>query len=489
MVLVLFGFAFIPMRARADVGVLLNESLDTSVARITGSGHSAIYFSRICPESPIKLRLCLAGEEGSVMSNYTTLGEDQPFEWNIVPLSIYLYGVEDPSKRPLFASEKIKRLLEERYRENFLSSYCKSSECRTSMKAEWREMVGATFERSIYAFVVSTTIEQDRAFVEEFNALPNRNHFNGITRNCADFSRRVLNFYFPHSTRPDYLNDFGLITPKAIARSFTHYAEHHRDGQFHVMHFAQLPGTIKRSSECRNGTEQLYHSKKLLVPMLIFADHELPIVAATYLLTARFNPEHELEHHPSAEASRLEDDLRKARAHDEVAREKRLESHVHRESAALIGTPQEWKKYLDEIESQTQDAVSREIIPDSDFLGNLFKFLDRNGKPSLEADGSVWLELKPGGKPAKIGLSANNLVATGSDPQWSYALMLARAQYYLKSPKHSRELMTEFRSDWTLLEASRRNALAMGATSTVANTLPASPGVTRPATVAAVQEP
>ena len=45
-------------RAYGDTGVILNESLDTSVARITGSGHSAVYVSRICPESPVKLRLC-----------------------------------------------------------------------------------------------------------------------------------------------------------------------------------------------------------------------------------------------------------------------------------------------------------------------------------------------------------------------------------------------------------------------------------------------
>ena len=104
--------------ARADAGVILNESLDTSVARITGSGHSAIYVSRICPESPVKLRLCAPGEQGSVISNYTTLGEDQPYEWNIVPLSVFLYGVEDPANRPLVGSPKIKRLLEERYRDH-----------------------------------------------------------------------------------------------------------------------------------------------------------------------------------------------------------------------------------------------------------------------------------------------------------------------------------------------------------------------------------
>src|SRR4051794_35629548 len=84
--------SLISPKAYAGVGVVLNESLDTSVARITGSGHSAVYLSRICPESPIKLRLCEPDEQGSIMSNYTTLGEDRPYEWNVVPLSMYLYG-------------------------------------------------------------------------------------------------------------------------------------------------------------------------------------------------------------------------------------------------------------------------------------------------------------------------------------------------------------------------------------------------------------
>ena len=262
--------------AYADVGVVLNESLDTSVARITGSGHTAVYFSRICPASPVKLRLCQPGEQGSVISNYISLGEDQPFEWNIVPVNVYLYGVENPRYRPIVGSQKIKRVLEERYRENYLSAYCATESCKTSHKAEWREMVGATLERSMYMFVVNTTVEQDLALIEQFNAETNENHFNGMTRNCADFTRRIINTYFPNATGPDYINDFGMTSPKAIARSFTRYAHRHPDAGFRVLHFAQVPGTIKRSSECRGGTEQLVRSKKLLVPMLIFADHALP---------------------------------------------------------------------------------------------------------------------------------------------------------------------------------------------------------------------
>jgi hypothetical protein len=480
-VLVLALFCLAASPARADVGVLLNESLDTSFARISGSGHSAVYFSRICAESPVKLRLCRPDEQGSVISNYTTLGEDQPFEWNIVPLSIYLYGVEDPQNRPLFGSQKIKHALEERYRANFLSGYCDSSTCRTSNKAEWREMVGATLERSIYIFVVETSVEQDRALIAEFNSLPNQNHFNGVTRNCAEFSRRVINSYYPHATRADYLNDFGLVTPKAIARSFTHYGERHPEAHLRVLHFAQLPGTIKRSTECRNGTEQLYHSKKLLVPMILFADHELPFVAASYLFTGRFNPEHELEQHPTAESSDVAQELRHAKSEKDASREEQLQTVVIQESAQLVGTAKEWQQYREEFGSLTSEAISREVIPNYNFLGRLFKYLDRAGTLSVDANGALWLDISQGGKPAKLGLSANNIFALGTDSQWAYALTLARANHYLNSPKHSREIMPDFKNDWALLQAARLNSSA----STTANN--ASPGGTRVATVSVTQ--
>jgi hypothetical protein len=456
-VLVALCLTFTASTAKADVGVLLNESLDTSFARISGSGHSAVYFSRICAETPVKLRLCRPDEQGSVMSNYTTLGEDQPFEWNVIPLSVYLYGVEDPQNRPLFSSQKIKHALEERYRTNFLAGYCDSETCRKSSKAEWREMVGATLERSIYIFVVETSVEQDRALIEEFNAQPNKNHFNGVTQNCATFTRRVMNSYYPHSARADYLNDFGLITPKAIARSFDHYAERHPEAHLRVLHFAQLPGTIKRSSECRNATEQLYRSKKLLVPMVLFAPHELPFMAASYMLTGRFNPEHELEQHPTTESSDIKLEIHEAKAQNDVPREEQLKVLVSQESAELVGTAKEWKEYREAFGPLADEAVSQEIIPNRDALSRLFKELDRAGTLSVDANGTLWLEIAQGGKPSRIGLSASNILAFGTDSQLAYALTLARANHYLNSPKHSREVMPDFKRDWSLLQTARSN--------------------------------
>ncbi len=464
-------------RAYGDVGVVLNESLDTSVARITGSGHSAVYFSRICPASPVKLRLCLPGEQGSVMSNYTTLGEDQPFEWNVVPLSVYLYGVENPRYRPIVGSQKIKRVLEERYRENYLADYCASKSCQTSNKAEWREMVGATLARSIYVFVVATTVEQDLALIEQFNSLPNENHFNGMIRNCADFTRRVINTYFPNATGPDYINDFGMTSPKAIARSFTRYAKRHPEADFRVLHFAQVPGTIKRSSECRTGTEQLVRSKKLLVPMLIFADHALPFVAASYILTGRFNPQRELEKHPTVEATEAEYQIKQARAENNDARVEKLEAEKDQQRARVVGTAEEWKQYRASFASMVTESAAEQGASSNAFLkisGSLKKFfrrLDEAGTPVADRNGALWMEFSDGDESSRIGLSANNVFSAGTDSDLAYQLVLARVGHVLKSPKHSRESMVEFRKDWNLLQSARSNRASAFAKAAPASSL------------------
>ena len=468
----LFSFALaclfaclICSRAYGDVGVVLDESLDTSVARITGSGHSAVYLSRICPETPVKLRLCHPGEQGSVISNYTTLGEDQPFEWNIVPLSVYLYGVEDARYRPMVGSQKIKRILEERYREKHLSPYCASESCMTSNKAEWREMVGASLSRSIYVFVAGTTVEQDLALIAQFNSLPNENHFNGVTRNCADFTRRVINTYFPGATGPEYINDFGMTSPKAIARSFTHYALHHPELRLRVLHVAQVPGTIKRSSECRNGAEQLYRSKKLLIPMLIFANYELPVFVASYALTGRFNPEHQFEKHPAIAAAELERQVRRAKSENDKAHVEQLEAVEGQERAEVVGTSDEWKRYRKAFDAFVEEAVREEIIPERGYLNRFIKYLDEGGTPLVDSNGALWMQSPDRGGTSKAGLSASNILASDSDSQLAYELFLARTERVLKSPKHSRETMVEFKEDWALLQYVR-----MKSTVSVANT-------------------
>jgi hypothetical protein len=445
-------------QAYGDVGVVLNESLATSVDRITGSGHSAVYLSRICPDSPVKLRLCAPGEQGSVISTYTNLGENQPFEWNAVPLSVFLYGVDDPRDRPLFGSARIKRVLEDQYRAKYLTAYCTTRSCQTSNSAEWRFMVGASLSRSIYIFVADTTQEQDRKLIEEFNSTPNVNHFNGVTRNCADFTRHVINTYFPHATGPEYINDFGITSPKAIARSFTHYALRHPETHFRILHFAQVPGTIKRSSEVRDGTEQLYHSKKLLVPMILFAEHALPVVAAFYLATGRFNPEREAEKYPTAEITETSHQIRLAKADKQEERATQLASLERELRADVVGTPREWKLYRQAFDAVVDGSVRGGTIPDRRSLPHVFKRLDQAGTFFVDRKGALWAEFPDANGSLRLGLSASNVLASDSDSRLAGELLLARAAGVLKSPKHGRETMLEFRNDWALLQDAGRKS-------------------------------
>ena len=456
-------------RARGDVGIVLNESLDTSVARITGSGHSAVYLSRICPASPVKLRLCGPHEQGSVMSNYTTLGEDKPFEWNIVPLSVFVYGVPDPQSRPLFTSWKIKNALEENYREKVLSDYCTGHSCQTSGKAEWREMVSASSERTLYILIVSTTIEQDRALIEKFNDAPNVNHFNGATRNCADFTRNLIDTYFPHAAHRDVMNDFGMTSPKAVARSFARYAHARPETQYYVLHFAQLPGTIKRSTECRDGTEQLYRSKKLLVPMAFFAWHELPVAVGSYMLTGRFNPEHEFESHATIRQGELGHEIEVAKDDDDSgdAQLSDLEAAMRQERVRVVGSEKEWDSYREQFDSIVAQAVDDHILASRDSLGRTAKDLGENGRPYLDERGKLWLEVQRDGKTSHVGLSPEKLLALGSDRAVAYKLMLAHVAETLKSPARQRETMPEFIEAWNLMQQARpdesdKPSLAMG---------------------------
>src|SRR5579862_8573228 len=97
-------------------------------------------------------------------------------------------------------------------------------------------------------------------------------------------------------------------------------------------------------------------------------------------------------------------------------------------------------------------AVQDEIIPDRSYLDRIFKRLDSSGHPTADADGGLWLEISNANGATKVGLSRNNIFAPGSDPHLAFELLLARVDAALKSPKHSRETMLEFKEDWALLE-------------------------------------
>jgi hypothetical protein len=409
--------------ARADVGLILSEATSHGMSRWTNAGHSAVYLSRACPASPVKLRLCEPGENGSVVSNYIRFQENLGYEWNAVPLNIFLYGVEDEEARPLFASASIRQVLQERFRDKYLQEICFGPPCTTDPDAHWRDLVADSFARGMYIFVVKTTVEQDLRIIAELNSRPNVNRYSGFINNCADFAARIINSYFPHAAKPDHLNDFGMTSPKAIAKSFAHFAARHPELEYRVIRVPQLPGSFPRSRDCRKGTEVAFHSKRWLLPMLLKSPHELALFAASYALTGRFNPHRELDRHSAMEA----------------------------------GSHEQWKQYRESLNQLLAD--NPEDRSSNRDIGRLARDLEAHGETVSDPTGATWMQIDRNDSSRRVGLSAGNINAAGSDPQLAYRIMLARVQSQLNNPNR-RESLPAFAQDWSLLEASRASWLS-----------------------------
>jgi hypothetical protein len=52
-------------------------------------------------------------------------------------------------------------------------------------------LIGALHIRTIYAFEIETSPEQDAMLIRKLNSRPNRQRWNLVTANCADFVREV----------------------------------------------------------------------------------------------------------------------------------------------------------------------------------------------------------------------------------------------------------------------------------------------------------
>src|SRR5579872_3785288 len=177
-VFVLLGF--IPKLAQAQVTLLLEEpySYDGTFA---GTGHAAIYLSRVCAETPTLLRRCNPGEQGIVLSRYHHIeGRD----WFAVPLIPYLYAVDSPSDIPLYADSKLVAFLRQRYLQKM-----------DITGSDAYQLVGSAYDRTTYGFRIETTPEQDDELIRRLNQETNRDSYQLLNRNCADFVKQIVNFY------------------------------------------------------------------------------------------------------------------------------------------------------------------------------------------------------------------------------------------------------------------------------------------------------
>ena len=252
------------------------------------TGHTAIYLNHVCAETPTILRRCQPGENGVVISRYFRIGK---LDWVAIPLMPYLYAVEHAEDVPERTDAASVERMRQHYAENHLQSLA-SPIAEYDRKNVWSQLLGAAYIRKIYSFEVATSVEQDDRLIAEYNGTANVGHFNLITNNCADFSRRLLNFYYPNAAKRSVSADVAITTPKQIAKSLSAFARRHDQLELSEIIIPQIPGSIHRSHTPRGVVESLLKTKKYALPIIVLQPYLLAGIAATYLTMGRFDLAH-----------------------------------------------------------------------------------------------------------------------------------------------------------------------------------------------------
>src|SRR6201987_140558 len=264
--LILMGLlAFGASRAGAQVTLLMEEPYGF-FGTINPTGHTAIYFSRICAETPVQVRRCRPDEQGSVIARYQGING---YDWVAMPLIPYLFSVDDISKVPSRADKATVHRLRMRYHEDHLENLGGDGFEGNLVRGGWDQLVGSSYERKIYAFRFDTTEEQDDAVILHLNSEANRSKFNLLYGNCADFARNILNLYFPHTFHRYVFPDVFMTTPKQLTYTLIHYARKHPELQLSVFTIPQIPGS-RRNSHSNKTVSGSLMTTAYVVPIAVF---------------------------------------------------------------------------------------------------------------------------------------------------------------------------------------------------------------------------
>jgi hypothetical protein len=277
--------------ARADVALFLEEPFG-AFGGMTPTGHAAIYLSRVCADSSLTLRRCEEGEQGVVLSRYHRVAG---YDWIAVPLIPYLYAVDTAEQVPPEVSLQDIAMLRDDYRRKYLEQIAPDESEGGTPPGDWTQLVGAAYDRTIYTFELHTSEEQDEAFIRLYNSRQNKEHFNLLFHNCADFARQAIDFYYPKSVHRSFGADLGIMTPKQAARCMVRYSKRHPEVPFSSFVIMQIPGGQPRSRAVRSVLESLIKSKRYIVPLASLAVLHPFLgggLAYAWVEDGHFNPRH-----------------------------------------------------------------------------------------------------------------------------------------------------------------------------------------------------
>jgi hypothetical protein len=412
-VMLLVGASF----AGASATLLLEEPYGT-MGFFTATGHAAVYLSGVCADTPVVLRRCAPGEMGVVLSRYDGVGG---YDWVAIPLIPYLYAVERPEDVPLFANAKMALFLRDRYRRKYLENIAPDAKNGETPGGNWYQLVGSSYDRTIYGFEIQTTPDQDDALIRKYNSSPNVSHFHLVSNNCADFAKGVLNFYYPKSLHRSLIADIGITTPKQISKMLTKFSDRHPELQSSRLIIAQVPSSMPRSSNVHGVVESFFKSKKYIVPSAVVSPIFAGCVAAVYVGTGA--------------------------GHFEPARNARVfvvgndpERPLDREDR---------RAYQLQLKHFLAGAYPERHSPNAD---KVWERLQSKAKTGVDEQGRPVLQVQVGDSTVQIGVAADNILSGNAPPQLVRQLLEARLQSELRRKSAQGISETEVDRDWKLLE-------------------------------------
>src|SRR5581483_2997186 len=392
-------FVSVSRLATAQATLLLEEPYSYD-GEFAGTGHAAVYLSRVCADSPTRLRRCDPGERGVVISRYHHVGRH---DWFAVPLIPYLYAVEDPGDIPLYADTKLVALL----REQYLAKIGVTD-------AEAYQLAGSAYDRTSYAFRIRTTPEQDDRLIAWLNSENNNEAYALLNRNCADFAKQIINFYYPHAIHRSVIADLGVMTPKQAAKALAHTAKHHPEMHLTTFIIPQVPG-LKRSKPVHGVIESLVLAKKYVTPVLMFHPFVIGSVEAAYWAGWRFDP---------AKGALIFDPV------------DGLERPLTKEQRA-------W--YAKTLTATRKENAQSEPLP-------TWSKIEAQTQPQIDAKGAPFLQLRADEETTEVGICRNNALDMIAQPELVQELLYARLDQELKSGKPARASKRQIQKDWALLE-------------------------------------
>jgi hypothetical protein len=410
-VVLLFSLCSIPL-AQAEATLFLGEPYGYDGA-FAGTGHAAVYLSGVCAASPVVLRPCAPGETGIVLSRYRGIGG---YDWIAIPRIPYLYAVEKPEDIPLFADKKLVAFLRDRYRRKYLESLVPDLPGGRTPDGDWYELIGASYLRTIYAFEIETRPEQDTKLILTLNDRSNRQRWNLVTANCADFARQIINFYYPHSVHRSIIGDLAVTTPKQLGRTLSKYSKRHPESQLSKFVIPQIPGTIARSKRVKGVFEVMLTSKKYMLPIFLFHPYAAGAAVAIYVEHWHFNP----------------------------GKNALILDSKHQLGAALTSTDR--RTGQDQLEELSKAATSDAYADQRQWTS-----LHSMAEPALDATGAPALQVNQGGEVISVGIARSNILNASAGSDFAAGLVNARLREELKSSAAQKTARADVESDLVLL--------------------------------------